>query len=210
MEEQYNQEGVNAIGEAGKPIPGQSLTADPETKRPFESPPQHTTFKEALEETVGELLLEENYMPLMKAVSDGMPITDIALQMGYVGFREGKWNPDLMMMMLEPLMYTVMALAEKAGIKYRIDDEDDGDDEDTLAEEKTSNIAKIAKQKLETNKMPSRSLPPEIVEKIESLDMAKEESLLAQPVEEPVEEPIEEPIEEKQTNEQPSLLSKGM
>ena len=36
--------------------------------------------------------------------------------MGYVGFREGKWNPDLMMMLIEPFMYLLMALAEKAGI----------------------------------------------------------------------------------------------
>ena len=34
--EEYNQAGVDAIASAGKPIPGQSLTSDPDQVRPFE------------------------------------------------------------------------------------------------------------------------------------------------------------------------------
>jgi len=195
--EEYNQEAIEAFGKAGRPIPGQSLTANPDEPRPFERPPDFTNFKEALDYTAAELLLEENYTPMVLAMGDGIPVTDLAMQIGYVGFREGKWNPDLMMMLIEPLMYLLMALAEKADIQYRIDDEDDEDDEDSILEDKVRNIAETLKAK-EMGKMPKGALPSDIVEKIESLDMPKE-SLLAK-----TEEPM---IEEEEP--QQSLLERG-
>ena len=197
MQEEYNPEAVEAFAKAGRPIPGQSLTANPDEPRPFEGPPDFTNFKEALDYTAAELLLEENYTPMVLAIADGIPITDLAMQIGYVGFREGKWNPDLMMMLMEPLMYLLMALAEKADVEYRIDDEDDEDDEDSILEDKVRNIAETLKAK-EMGKMPKGALPSDIVEKIESLDIPKE-SLLAK-----TEEPM---IEEEEP--QQSLLERG-
>jgi len=195
--EEYNPEAVEAFAKAGRPIPGQSLTANPDEPRPFEGPPDFTNFKEALDYTAAELLLEENYTPMVLAMGDGIPVTDLAMQIGYVGFREGKWNPDLMMMLIEPLMYLLMALAEKADIQYRIDDEDDEDDEDSILEDKVRNIAETLKAK-EMGKMPKGALPSDIIEKIESLDIPKE-SLLAK-----TEEPM---IEEEEP--QQSLLERG-
>jgi hypothetical protein len=182
--EQYNQEAVDAFTNVGRPIPGQSLTANPDEPRPFEGPPDFTNFKEALDYIAAELLLEENYMPMMAAIADGVPITDLAMQIGYVGFREGKFNPDLMMMLMEPLMYLLMALAEKAGIEYRIDSEDDDEDDDTLFEEKAKNIADTVKQNVNTGRVPSGVLPTNIVEQIEELQVP-EQSLLSKPQEEP-------------------------
>ena len=195
--EEYNQEAVDAFAQAGRPIPGQSLTSNPDEPRPFEGPPDFTNFKEALDYTAAELLLEENYTPMVLAMGDGIPVTDLAMQIGYVGFREGKWNPDLMMMLIEPLMYLLMALAEKADIQYRIDDEDDEEDEDSILEDKVRNIAETLKAK-EMGKMPKGALPSDIIEKIESLDIPKE-SLLAK-----TEEPM---IEEEEP--QQSLLERG-
>ena len=195
--EEYSQEAVDAFAQAGRPIPGQSLTSNPDEPRPFERPPDFTNFKEALDYTAAELLLEENYTPMVLAMADGIPVTDLAMQIGYVGFREGKWNPDLMMMLMEPLMYLLMALAEKAGVEYRIDDEDDDEDEDSILEDRVKNISETLKAK-ERGKMPEGALPSDIVEKIETLEMPKE-SLLAK-----TEEPM---IEEEQP--QQSLLERG-
>ena len=183
--EEYSQEGVNALAQAGRAIPGQSLTTNPDEPRPFEGAPDFTNFKEALDYTAAELLLEENYMPLMMAIGDGVPIVDLATQIGYVGFREGKWNPDLMMMLLEPIMYLLMALAEKAGIEYRIDSEDDDEDEDSIFQEKTNNIAQSLKNEVTENKgVPAGVLPKNIVAEIEELEIPSE-SLLAKQEEEP-------------------------
>ena len=75
--EQYDQAGIDALVRAGRPIPGQSLTASPDERRPFEQPPEFTNFKEALDYTASELLLEENYMPMMAAIADGVPVVDL-------------------------------------------------------------------------------------------------------------------------------------
>ena len=182
--EQYNQEAIQAFTNTGRPIPGQSLTSNPDEPRPFEGPPDFTNFKEALDYIASELLLEENYMPMMAAIADGVPITDLAMQIGYVGFREGKFNPDLMMMLMEPIMYLLMALAEKAGIEYRIDDEDDDEDEDIIFQEQTNNLKNTIKEKINTSKVPSGVLPSDIQQQIQNLEIPQE-SLLSKPEQQP-------------------------
>lgn len=193
--EVMNPEAVEAFANRQQSIPGQSLTSDPDQRRPFESAPDFTDFREALEYVALELLEEEAYTPMVLAIGDGVTITDLAMQIGYVGFREGKWNPDLMMMLMEPLMYLLMALAEKAGIKYRIDDEDDmnlfdmedgeTDEEETMLVEKTKLAARVAKEKKakESGSVPSGALPVEVMEKLEAIP---EMSLLAKQEEEPL------------------------
>ena len=183
--EEYSQEGVNALAQAGRAIPGQSLTANPDEPRPFEGAPDFTNFKEALDYTAAELLLEENYMPLMMAIGDGVPIVDLATQIGYVGFREGKWNPDLMMMLLEPIMYLLMALAEKAGIKYRIDSEEEDDVSDNEGN-KFEQIKNITRNRFpEKSSVTSGSIPKEILDKVEKLEIPSESLLAKQEEEQP-------------------------
>ena len=202
IQEEYSQEAVDAFANTGRPLPGQSLTSNPDERRPFESPPEFTNFKEALDYTVTELLQPEAYMSIMAAVGDDVPILDLVMQITYVGFREGKWNPDLMMMLIEPLIFVLMSLAEKAGIEYRIDSDDD-DDDDTLFEEKAKNIADVAKEKLQgSTKVPVGVIDRDIVQKIQEAEVP--DSLLAKP-----EEDLEnnEMIDETK---QPSLLSRGI
>jgi len=205
IQEEYNPEAVEAFAKAGKAIPGQSLTSNPDEPRPFEGAPEFTNFKEALDYTVGELLEEEAYMSIVGAIGDNVPIVDLVMQITYVGFREGKWNPDLMLMLVEPLIYTLISLAEKADIEYRIDDEDDEDDEapQSILEEKAKNIADLARAKMQkTGSVPSGALPTEILQQIEAVKIP--ESLLAKPQQ--TEEVMEEPMTEEP---QQSLLNKG-
>jgi len=196
--EEYNQEGVDAIASAGKPIPGQSLTADPDQVRPFEGQPEFTVFKDALDHITAELLQEEVYTKVVLALGDGVAVTDMAMQIGYVGFREGKWNPDLLMLLLEPVMYLLMALCEKAGIEYRIDSEDDGDEEseESILEQKAKNIAEVAKAKMKkTSGIPAGAIPTDIAAQVEAIEIPQQ-SLLAQ--------------QEQPAQEQPqSLLERG-
>ena len=203
IQEEYSQEAVDAFANTGRPIPGQSLTSNPDEPRPFEGTPEFTNFKEALDYTVVELLEPEAYLSLMGAVGDNVPILDLVMQITYVGFREGKWNPDLMLMLVEPLIFVLMSLAEKAGIEYRIDSEDDEEDDDTLFEERAKNIADVAKEKLQnSNKSPAGLINEEILQKIEEAEVP--ESLLVKDKEPISEEGTEEEVEEEQ-----SLLSRG-
>jgi len=190
MAEEYNQEGIDALVNSSRPIPGQSLTDNPDQSYPWESPPEFTDFRQAFNYLAEELLEEDIYVPLMVAMSQGVPISDIALQLLQRGFQEGKWNPDLLMMLLEPTMYLLLALAEKAGVEPRLygDEEEDLDaeEEQSIAEMKAKNLADVAKDQVgDLPKAPSGVLPAEIVEEIESLEVP--ESLLARP--EPEEQP---------------------
>jgi hypothetical protein len=178
--EQYSQEGVEAIVNAGKPIPGQSLTNNPEQPRPFEGEPEFTKFKDALDYIASELLQEDVYTAIVLALGDGVPVTDMAMQIGYAGFKEGKWNPDLMMLLMEPLMYLLMSLCEKAGIEYRVDSEDnpDGESDESLLEQKARNIAEMTKAKMEkASGIPSGVIPKDIEAKIEEVEVPQESLL---------------------------------
>ena len=194
MAEKYNQQGIDALVNSGRPIPGQSLTNDPDQRYAWENPPEFTNFRQALNYITGELLNEDVFVPLMKGVGDGVPITDIALQILQTGFEKGKWNPDLLVMLLEPTIYTLMAMAEKSNIKYRLngDEEEDldTDDENDIAEMKAANIKKYAKSKLPKEaKIPAGGLPQDIMNNIKNVDVPasllskdepqQEESLLA-------------------------------
>ena len=207
--EEYNQEGIDALANAGRPIPGQSLTSSPEQRRPFEQAPEFVNFKEALDYTVGELLIEENFTNIVVGIGQGVSISDVALQIAYSGFREGKWNPDLMMMLLEPLMFVLMSLCEKSGIEYRLSDDSEieeiqsgSSDEIDILEQKAKNIAETVKDKVgESKNIPAGAVPTDVIQQIESTPVP--ESLMARP-EEPVEEPMQQEEEEPK-----SLLERG-
>ena len=196
MAEEYNQEGIDALVNSSRPIPGQSLTEDPDNSYPWEGPPEYTDFRTAFNYIAEELLEEEVYVPLVVAMGQGVPISDITLQILQRGFQEGKWNPDLFMMLLEPLMYFLLALAEKAAIEPRLygDEEDDlePEDEDEIANMKANNLTALTKEKVgDMSKVPEGVLPADIVEDIEELEIP--ESLLAP----------------DNNTEQPSLLAKS-
>ena len=130
-----NQDYLNVLANTGRPIPGQSLTTDPNNPAPYEQPPEFTNIHEASEHIFNNLIKEESYVPLMKLLLDDMPIMDIAQTLIFTGFTEGKWNPDLMIMLAEPVAYMLLALAERAGIDpviYRGEDEDDLEEEEFL------------------------------------------------------------------------------
>ena len=197
MAEIYNQEAVDALVNAGKPIPGQSLTNDPDQRYPWESPPEYTDYKQALNFIADQLLDKEVYVPMMKGIGAGVPITDITLQMLQAGFEQGKWNPDLLMMLIEPTVYTLMALAEKANIQYRIngDEEEDmdEDDEKEIQMMRQKNLQELANTKVSgESKVPSGVVPREILQQIDNMEMPQ--SLLSR----------EEPRQEEE-----SLLARG-
>ena len=117
---EIQQEGLDVLGNMDRPIPGQSLTSNPDEPKPWEQSPEYSNMHEALDFILNNLMDEKAYVPILNAISEGIPISDIVQQILYIGFNEGKWNPDMLLMLLEPLMYVVMALCEKAGVEYTL------------------------------------------------------------------------------------------
>ena len=173
--QQYEQEGIETIASMGRPIPGQSLTQNPNEVRPFEGSPEFVNFRAALDYTVSNLLEQEVIEPIIKNIASGTPIMDVVMQISYVGFREGKWNPDLMMMLVEPLAYVIMALCEKAGINftiYREEEEDEDNDDNDYESSQLEKLTDLSREKIgNITNIPQGAIPQEIEEKIESLDL---------------------------------------
>ena len=201
MNEEYNK----IVLTGGRPIPGQSLTTDPENPAPYEQSPEYTSIHEASEEIFSGLIDEQTYKELMGLLADDVPVMDIVQTLLFAGFKEGKWNPDLMLMLVEPVAYMLLALAERAGIDpkiYQGEEEDEAEERVfgvELNSEKLSRIKKLAA----LGKTPSSAITEEMVETIEKLPMP---SLMEQPPQEPEQGPTPEaqslmappPVEEEQ------------
>lgn len=176
-----NPEYARVVTQTGRPIPGQSLTLDPDNPQPYEKPPQYTSIHEASEFIFQKLISEETYPQIMGLMLDDMPIMEIAQTLLFKGFVEGKWTPDLMLMLVEPVAYMLLALAERAQIDpviYRDEDEDDLEEEEVFGtafeKEKVERLRKF----LKTKEVPANTLTPEMVEQIEQLPVP---SLLSPP-----------------------------
>lgn len=179
-----NEEYLKLVAGGGRPIPGQSLTTNPDDPQPYERPPQYTSVHEASEDIFSKLIEEETYKQLLIVLGDGMPVMDIVQTMLFTGFSEGKWNPDLMLMLVEPVAYMILALAERAGLDpviYREEDEDEAEDRQvlgaTLEKEKLDNVQKLA----QIGKTPSSGVTPQMIQTIQELPVPQVDSLMARP-----------------------------
>ena len=178
----------------GRPIPGQSLTEDPSNPAPYEKPPQFTNVHEASEAIFIKLIDEDAYVKMISLLADGVPIMDIGQTILLKGFTEGKWNPDLMMLLIEPVAYMILALAERAGLDpviYR-DEEVDLEEEEARLFGKEVDLNKMnrLKELMTTSSVPKGALSAEMEAQIEELpDVEEMQSLLAD--EAPVETPAE-------------------
>ena len=184
---EFEKEGLEALGHMNRPIPGQSLTSNPDEPYPLESPPEYTNMKEALDFVLDNLMDEEAYVPILNAIEDGIPISDVVQQILYIGFNEGKWNPDMLLMLVEPLMYVVMALCEKAGIEYTLYRGEEEDDDQEInqniknVEEETKSLQELTKSKIV--KPTSTGVPKNILQELQELEIPQE-SLMSKPQQE--------------------------
>lgn len=182
-----NDEYVRVTTQLGRPIPGQSLTNDPDNPAPYEKPPRFTSVHEASEFLFEKLIEEETYMQVMELLIDDMPIMDITRTLLFQGFTEGQWSPDLMLMLVEPVAYMLLALAERAQIEpiiYRAEEEDEVDEMDILGVEFTQEKIKGLESFMKTKKAPAGMFTPEMATQLESLPEINTESLMSEQPEE--------------------------
>lgn len=98
------------------PIPGESLTSDPEMPRDYEKPPQFTEVEKAVDDLFMRITEEDTIDQFLDLMRDGMPVENIAQVVLFEGFRQGMYNPDLMLLMIEPTIYILLYLADYANI----------------------------------------------------------------------------------------------
>ena len=161
-------------------IPGQSLTNDPENPKAFEKPPQYTDRTEVLENYFEMLTEEETYLSIMDSLEEGVTVMEIVQVLIFQGFQDGLFNPDMMLMVAEPLAYMIAALAERADVDFVIMNDDDEDEEEDEDEEDED--LPIMNQKLKTIEKPQMDddFPVELSNKLDKVEPPKQRSLLGE------------------------------
>tara|TARA_X000001388_G_scaffold44134_1_gene31254 strand:+ start:4398 stop:4958 length:561 start_codon:yes stop_codon:yes gene_type:complete len=110
-----------------RPLPGESLTEDPDVEQPYTGSTEFVVAQEAIDYIFDQMTQEENYIPLMDSIVEGTTIMEATRLILFSGFNEGKFNPDLMLLLVEPVAYMIMGLAERAGIEYVVQEDDEED-----------------------------------------------------------------------------------
>jgi len=167
-----------------RPVPGQSLTNDPKNPQPFERKPEFTSIHSASEYMFGTIIDEDNYVPLMQAVAGGEPLSELAQVLLFQGFQDGKWNPDLMLLLIEPTIYMFLALAEKIDVDpviYRDEDLDEMEDEEASGTKFEEKALEKIKDIETTTTPPPGVLTEKIKQQMDDLPEIPKESLLASP-----------------------------
>ena len=119
------------VGGFDAPIPGESLTSSPDNAKSWERPPQYVNEDKAME-ALYLLLTDQDKLPsLINLMDSGTPIDEIAQVILYQGYTAGQYNPDLMLSMIEPTLYLLIAIADYAEIKDYVLYEGEEDDPDT-------------------------------------------------------------------------------
>jgi hypothetical protein len=106
------------------PIPGQSLTQNPESKMPYETPPKFSDIQEFIDETFLRFTGEDGLPDLLDAMRTGLPVEHIAEKYLNKTFRDGDITPDMLMLAIEPTIYMLISLATFAEIDLVLYPED--------------------------------------------------------------------------------------
>ena len=191
IQQQEQETGQLAVPSFDRPIPGESLTSDPDNPMPFEGPPEITQQAEGVNYLFLMVTDEDAYPDIMSSIREGVPLSEIAQLILFEGFMQGKWNPDLLILLFEPLIYMLMALSEKVQIEYILYPGEEKDDEVLDEEQSVEMLRKIAEIAIKDigrgNKV--TSLPAEIQQRLEEFK-PEDESLLTKKEEEEEEEEI--------------------
>jgi hypothetical protein len=114
--------------------PGHSLTQD-NSRWPWGKPPKYAEPDDALEEAMRALKRPKTRGELMKLLMVGVSIE--VLVEGYLlqSFQDGKFTPDVAVLIKPVLALVIADMAEDEGIPYRLFENDNAMDEDEMDDE---------------------------------------------------------------------------
>ena len=165
---QFDEVGVNPFN---APIPGESLTTAPDMPKAWERPPQYTSQDKAMEAIYMEITQENSLSKLINIINEGIPLDEIAQVILYKGYTEGKFSPDLMLVLIEPTIYLLIAIADYADIKdYTLYNEETDDPNTEIPEDDVTplNMDEDEDVTKEKRKPTKESLGESLLSKVEA------------------------------------------
>ena len=187
QQNQFDEQGVNPFN---APVPGESLTASPDTPTAWERPPEFTDQEEAMRAVYLELTEQTTLRKLVEIIDDGVALDEIAQVVLYKGYRSGKFNPDMVLLLAEPTIYLLIAIADYAEIKdYVLYNEEDEDPDTMIPEDDVTPVDMDGDGEPDTEASTKPIIKPDSLSK--SL-LARVDNELESKVKEATEEEVEE------------------
>ena len=152
------------------PVPGEALTQSPEQRLPWEQPPRHTEVKPVMEEIFLQITERENLIELLGLFMNKQPVDEIAQVILYKGVTSGLFNMDLMLMLVEPTMYLLIAIAEEYDIEPVIYEGQDVD----LAEKEDIDTVKKETLGKQVGQVRKDAVPPSLLQRVKTLPEMEE------------------------------------
>ena len=163
-----NQGGIDPFD---APTPGASLTSSPEGKLPYEQAPEHTDVKTFMEDFFLTITEQEQYVDLLGFFMRRQPIDELVQTVLYSAMSKGKINPDLMLLLIEPVSYLLIALAEQAEIEPVLYE---GEEADEMTDESKELYISESKNVREIKEPRRTSVEPSLLAKVKELPTAEE------------------------------------
>lgn len=115
------------------PIPGSSLTSDPENPQPYETAPEYTALEDFIDGLADRITRPDNLDGILDPIRKGVALEDVTQLLLFKAMSSGKITVDLMLMAIEPTLYLLIGLSEYAGIEDPVlyPEDDMLDDEQT-------------------------------------------------------------------------------
>ena len=159
---------------AGRAIPGQSLTNSPETPHRWEQPPEFTEPHKAMLQIFETITEKESLANILLSLAKGVSVIDLSSIILYTGFIEGKWSPDLMALLMEPTMYMIMYLGDKAKLDYSMDSKQENNVDELSGEEQLKRITSSLDElkQVAADRVSPMSVTPEIKEELEEIEIS--------------------------------------
>ena len=158
---------------AGRAIPGQSLTNSPETPHRWEQPPEFTEPHKAMLQIFETITEKESLANILLSLAKGVSVIDLSSIILYTGFIEGKWSPDLMILLMEPTMYMIMYLGDKAKLDYLMDSKQENNVDELSGEDQLKRITSSLDElkQVAADRVSPMSVTPEIKEELEEIEI---------------------------------------
>lgn len=118
------------------PIPGQSLTQDPDQRLPMEGAPEFTDQQEFMDHLFMRVTDPQILGDLLQSMRKKVPVEIVALKVLRSQTAKGVINTDLMLLSIEPTIYMLISLATLAEIDpvlYPEEDFDSDESDDDMA-----------------------------------------------------------------------------
>ena len=158
---------------AGRAIPGQSLTNSPETPHRWEQPPEFSEPHKAMLQIFETITEKESLANILLSLVKGVSVIDLSSIILYTGFIEGKWSPDLMALLMEPTMYMIMYLGDKAKLDYSMDSKQENNVDELSGEDQLKRITSSLDElkQAAADRASPMSVTPEIKEELEEIEI---------------------------------------